>query len=106
MTDKVKIDYATAVSIALSGTSGTAALPVVPNVGGNLFAVSCSATCRFRISPAAQATAVATDPMITPNAPVLIVRADGADTNISAILDASAGTPTSPSLSICRVFEA
>lgn len=102
-TNKFKIDYATAVNISLSATSATAVLPANTQLVG----VTTTANCRFRFSTAALATAVATDPLLTPNSEIQVLRIEyDVDTNVSAILDASAGTPTSPSISIFRVFEA
>lgn len=99
---KFFIDYASAVNIALTATSATVALPT----NSQLVGVSVNAAARFRISPAAQATAIATDPLITPNSEIQILRLAGADTNISAVLDLSVTPVANLALSCFRVMEA
>lgn len=103
---KFKFDYATAVNITLTATSATAVLPASPGSGNNLFGISVNAVARFRISPAGQAVAVATDPLITPNSEIIVIRADGSETNISAILDLSVTPAANQFLSCFRVYEA
>lgn len=93
-----RIDYANAGVLALGSTSVTATLPI----NRELFMVVSAGNAHFRISPAAQATAVATDPMVTAGGDTLIVRINpGVETNISAIQDGSA----TGNLSYFPVFE-
>ena len=101
-TSKFNIDYASAVNLVVSGTSATVALP--PN--SQLIGVSVNVPVRFRISPAAQATAILTDPLITPNSEIQILRIEGKDTNISAILDPLTAAVANQAVSCFRVFEA
>lgn len=96
---KYRIDFANAVTVALGAGSATAALPA----NSQLVGVSTTGNCHFRISAAAQATAILTDPLLTPNSEIQILRLDGTDTNISAIQDAT--TPNTGVLSCFRVFE-
>jgi hypothetical protein len=105
MLGKFKIDFlqSAPVSIPLSTSSATAVIPS----GSRLIGLTTTANCRFRITPLAQAVAVATDPLLTPNSEIQIFRIDESmDTNVSAILDLSITAPQVPTLSIFRVFEA
>lgn len=95
---KFRIDYATAINIAFTVASATGTIPA----NSQLIGVTCDVACRFRVSSAAQATAVATDPLLTPNSEIQIIRLEGTDTNVSAIGDPTAGG----NLSVFRVFEA
>lgn len=99
---KFRIDYASAINLTLTATSATAALPA----NSQLIGVSTNTNARFRVSPAAQATAVVTDPLLTPNSEIQILRIEGTDTNISAILDPLISVVANLSLSCFRVFEA
>lgn len=99
---KFNIDYASAVNITLTATSATAVLPA----NSQLVGVTSNVNARFRISPLAQATSVAGDPLLTPNSEIQIIRISGSDTNISAILDLSVTPAANQYLSCFRVFEA
>lgn len=99
---KYTIDYASAVNLTLTATSSTVALPA----NSQLVGVSTAFNARFRISPLAQATSVATDPLLTPNSEIQIIRVGGYDTNISAILDLSVTPAANQFLSCFRVYEA
>jgi hypothetical protein len=100
--NKFSIDYASAINITLTATSATAVLPA----NSQLVGVTSNVNARFRVSPLALATSVATDPLLTPNSEIQIIRIGGADTNISAILDTSVTPAAAQFLSCFRVFEA
>jgi hypothetical protein len=95
---KFRIDYATAINIAFTSASVTGVIPA----NSQLIGITCDVPCRFRVSPLAQAVAVATDPLLTPNSEIQIIRLEGTDTNVSAIADPTTGG----NLSVFRVFEA
>lgn len=95
---KFRIDYATAINIAVGATSATGVIPS----NSQLIGVTCDIPCRFRVSSAAQATAIATDPLLTPNSEIQVIRLEGTDTNVSVIADPTA----TGNLSVFRVFEA
>lgn len=99
---KFRIDYATAVNLTLTAASATVALPA----NSQLIGVTTNVNARFRVSPAAQAVAVAADPLLTPNSEIQIIRLEGYDTNISALLDLSVTPAANQFLSCFRVFEA
>lgn len=95
-----RYDFAGSINVAVGAASATAALPA----NRELFAVSADCNARFRFSTLAQATAVATDPLITANAGTLIIRINpGVEVNVSVIGDPAA--PNTGLLSIAPVFE-
>jgi hypothetical protein len=96
---KLKIDFlgiAPAV-ITLSASSQTVVLPA----GIELLGISTTSNCHFRVTPAAQATALASDPLLTPNSEIQILKINPVDTNLSVIWDTAVGN-----FSYFRVFEA
>jgi hypothetical protein len=99
---KFNIDYASAVNLTLTASSATVALPI----NSQLIGVTTNVNARFRVTPLAQATAVAADPLLTPNSEIQIIRIGGSDTNVSAVLDLSVTPAANQFLSCFRVFEA
>ena len=96
---KIGIDFNNATSgvLAIGATSVTAALPA----NCKLLGITTAGNCHFRITPAALATAVGTDPLLTPNSEIQVIVVPGDATNISIIQD---GTATG-NFSYFRVFE-
>lgn len=99
-----RFDYANAINVTVGAASNRATLPI----NRELFALSADCNCRFRTGLSASVTAVATDPLITPNSGPVILRiasgsSDQADTGIAAIGDPA--TPNTGLLSVCPVYE-
>ena len=84
-------------TVALGATSADIAIPA----GSEFVGISTTGNCHFRIGSGVQ-TAVATDPLITPNSEIQVVRVTGIPSpHIAVIQDAV--TPNTGVLSVFKV---
>jgi hypothetical protein len=96
--DRLIMDFANSATQAVGAGSASFSLPGNAAGKNNTYYIATAANAHFRIGVGAQ-TAVATDPMIQPGFPLMVVCPTGADT-MGVIQDTAGGN-----LTVTRMME-